>query len=121
MLPSVKCEVSVKHTHHQEWKMLIEFSPRATSGSQGQGHQSRKTSLVSFQFAFYCLHDPWLKKNIHYDDVMMGTVRLKSPASPLFTQPLIQVQIKENNTAPRHWPLCGEFTGDRWMPRTNGQ
>ena len=23
--------------------------------------------------------------------------------------------------APCHWPLCGEFTGDRWIPRTNGQ
>ena len=22
---------------------------------------------------------------------------------------------------PCHWPLCGEFTGDRWIPRTNGQ
>ena len=21
----------------------------------------------------------------------------------------------------KHWPLCGEFTGDRWIPRTNGQ
>ena len=44
-----------------------------------------------------------------------------SPASPLFTQPFIRVQIKENTEAPRHWPLCGEFTGDRWIPRTNGQ
>ena len=26
-----------------------------------------------------------------------------------------------NIKAPRHWPLCGEFTGDRWIPRTNGQ
>ena len=43
--------------------------------------------------------------------------RLKSPASPLF----IQTQIKENIKAPRHWPLCGEFTGDRWTPRTKGQ
>ena len=25
-------------------------------------------------------------------------------------------QIKENIKAPRHWPLCGEFTGDRWIP-----
>ena len=45
--------------------------------------------------------------------------RLKSPASRLFTnrlftQPFIQAQIKENIKAPRHWPLCGEFTGDRW-------
>ena len=47
--------------------------------------------------------------------------RLKSPASRLFTQPFIQTQIKENIKAPPHWPLCGEFTGDRWIPRTNGQ
>ena len=31
------------------------------------------------------------------------------------------MQIKENINAPRHWHLCGEFTGDRWIPRTNGQ
>ena len=36
--------------------------------------------------------------------------RLKPPASRLFTQPFIQTQIKENIKAPRHWPLCGEFT-----------
>ena len=23
--------------------------------------------------------------------------------------------------APRHWPLCGEFTGDQWIPCTNDQ
>ena len=27
----------------------------------------------------------------------------------------------KNTKAPRHWPLCGEFTRDRWIPRTNGQ
>ena len=45
----------------------------------------------------------------------------ESPASQLFTQPFIRSQIKENIKAPRHWPLCGEFTGDRWIPHTNGQ
>ena len=39
----------------------------------------------------------------------------------LFTQPFIEAQIKENNKAPRHWPLWGEFTDDRLIPRTNGQ
>ena len=38
-----------------------------------------------------------------------------------FTQPFIETQLKENIKAPRHWPLCGEFTGDQWIPRTNGQ
>ena len=51
----------------------------------------------------------------------MGTIASQSPASRLFTQSFIQTQIKENIIAPRHWPLCREFTGDRWIPRTNGQ
>ena len=34
---------------------------------------------------------------------------------------VIQAQIKENIKAPRHWPLCGEFTCHRWIPRTKGQ
>ena len=43
-------------------------------------------------------------------------LRLKSPASRLFTQPCIQAHIKENIKAPRHWPLCGEFTGTGEFP-----
>ena len=43
------------------------------------------------------------------------------PASRLFTQPFTQAQIKENIDAPRHWPLCGKFTGDRWILPINGQ
>ena len=33
----------------------------------------------------------------------------------------VQAQIKENIQAPRHWPLWGEFAGDWWILRTNGQ
>ena len=55
----------------------------------------------------------------HYSDTIMW--RLKSPASPFFTQPFIQAQIKDNIKAPRHWSLCGEVTGHRWLPLTNGQ
>ena len=49
----------------------------------------------------------------HYSDVIMGAMASQIPASILFTQPFIQAQIKENIKAPRHWPLCSEFTGDR--------
>ena len=44
--------------------------------------------------------------------------RLKSPALRLFTQPFVQVQMKENIKALRHWPLWGEFTGDCWIPHS---
>ena len=39
----------------------------------------------------------------------------------VFTQLFIQAQIKEDIKAPRHWPLCMEFTGYLWIPRTKGQ
>ena len=51
----------------------------------------------------------------------MGAMASKKPTSLLFIQPFIQAKIKENTKAPRHWPLCGEFTVDRWIPRTKGQ
>ena len=44
--------------------------------------------------------------------------RLKSRKAGLFTQPLVQAQIKENIKAPRHWPLWGGFTGDRRISHT---
>ena len=31
---------------------------------------------------------------------------------------LLQAQIEENIKAPHHWPLWGEFIGDRWIPHT---
>ena len=34
---------------------------------------------------------------------------------------LFKAQINENIKAPRHWPLCWDVTGDRWIPRTKGQ
>ena len=60
----------------------------------------------------------------HYSASWWPRRRLKSPASRLFTQSFIRRRSKETSTlikAPRYWPLCGEFTGDRWIPRTNGQ
>ena len=28
---------------------------------------------------------------------------------------------QENIKALRHWPLCGKFIGDKWIPHTHGQ
>ena len=80
-------------------------------------------------FAIKMVYIPLLSPNtegafmvsVHYSDVIMGTVASQITNLTIVTQPFIQTQIKENIKAPRHWPLCGEFTGDRWIPRTNGQ
>ena len=57
----------------------------------------------------------------HYNDVIMGTIASPITSLTIVYSTFVQMQIKENIKAPRHWPLCGEFTGDRWIPRTNGQ
>ena len=65
-----------------------------------------------------------LGHHYHADDIKMMSQwarwHLKSPALRLFTQPFIQAQIKENIKATRHCPLCGEFTGDLWIPPDKG-
>ena len=61
--------------------------------------------------------------NVHYCDVIMGAMasQITSLTIGLFTQTFIKAQIEENIKALRHWPLCMEFTGHRWIPRTYGQ
>ena len=46
----------------------------------------------------------------------MGAIASQITSLAIVYSTIIQTQIKENITAPRHWPLCGEFTGDRWIP-----
>ena len=57
----------------------------------------------------------------HYDDIIMGAMASEITSLTIIYSTVFQKQIKENIIAPRHWHLCGEFTGDRWIPRTNGQ
>ena len=51
----------------------------------------------------------------------MGTVASQITSLTIVYTTLYSAQIKVNINAPRHWPLCGELTGDRLIPRTNGQ
>ena len=58
----------------------------------------------------------------HYNDVMdeRDCVSNHQPHDCLLNH-LFKSQIKENIKASRHWFLWGEFTGDRWIPRTKDQ
>ena len=57
----------------------------------------------------------------HYSDVIISSMASQITAYRWLTQPFVQAQIKENIKAPRRWLVCGEFIGDRWIPRTKGQ
>ena len=56
-------------------------------------------------------------RHLHYNDVIMSAMASQiTSLTIVYSTVFFQVQIKENIKAPRHWPLCGEFTGDRWIP-----
>ena len=57
----------------------------------------------------------------HYGDVIMGAMAPQITNVSSVYQQFVQAKIKENIKALRHWPLWGEFPGDRWIPRTKGQ
>ena len=66
--------------------------------------------------SFHCAEGPI---SSHYNDVIMDAI-----ASQITSLTIVYSTVysdTENIKAPRHWPLCGEFTVDRWIPRTNGQ
>ena len=81
--------------------------------------------VKSFVVFFHCIL--WCGGN-HYTDVIMTTMTSQitsltvvystvySDAYQRKHQPFIQTHIKENIKAPRHWPLCGEFTGTGEFP-----
>ena len=46
----------------------------------------------------------------------MGTMASKITSLAVVYLTVYSGVDKKNIKAPRHWPLCGEFTGDRWIP-----
>ena len=56
----------------------------------------------------------------HYDDVIMSMMGSQITSLTVVYSTVYSDANQWKIKAPRHWPLCGEFTG-RWIPRTKGQ
>ena len=85
-----------------------------------------------FTYNFWALHkdkDPskhawrlWLHYNAHlmvypYNNVTMGAI-----ASQITSLTIVNsIVYSDAYQRKHHWPLWAEFTGDRWIPHTNGQ
>ena len=55
-------------------------------------------------------------ESYHYTDVIMTMMASQITSLTVVYSTVYQTQIKENIKAPRHWPLCGEFTGTGEFP-----
>ena len=64
----------------------------------------------------------WIRVKItHYADVIMGAMTSLITSIRIVYSIVYSGADQRNIKAPCSWPLCGEFKGDRWIPRTNGQ
>ena len=58
----------------------------------------------------------------YYSDVIKGPMASQITSLTIVCSTVYSgADQKKNIKAPRHWPLWGESTGDRLIPRTNGQ
>ena len=56
----------------------------------------------------------------NYSNVIMGVMASQiTSLTIVYSTIYIQAQIKENIKVLRHWPLCGEFTGEFPTPKTS--
>ena len=97
-------------TEHRE-------SPLSTSITLAYNVTSAAANNEIYKWLWIChIHKYDDYDDDRFSDVIMGVMAFqitKSPALPLFIKPFVEAQIKENIKAPRHWPLCGEFTSDQ--------
>ena len=57
----------------------------------------------------------------HYSDVIMSSMGSQITGVSIVCPTVCPGADKKNLKVPRHWPLWGEFTGDRWIPRAKDQ
>ena len=57
------------------------------------------------------------RQKLNYNEVIMSAI-----ASQITSLTIVYSTVySDTDQSPHHCPLCGEFTGDRWIPHTNGQ
>ena len=59
--------------------------------------------------------------DFYNDDVIMGAMGSQITSLTIVYSTVYSDADQRKHQTPRHWHFCGEFTGDRWIPRTNGQ
>ena len=69
-------------------------------------HIQKWSKGINFSFVLFVVFDSLMPGDTHYSDVIMGAMRLKSPASRLFTRPFIPAQINKTSKL-RAAGLCG--------------
>ena len=113
----LKCKVQLKGPITRKMflfdDVIMILRKHLARDTTGRRHKSRQCQYLfkKHTFCFICGH---------YSDVIMGAMTSQITGGLVVHSTVCSGADKKNIKAPRHWPLCGKFTGDRWVPRTNG-
>ena len=83
--------------------------------------------LVIWLFVCHtCFHEAWtagtdFRHLINYSGGIMGAMAYQIICVSSVYPTVCSRADQGKHQSPRHWPLWGEFTGDRWIPHTKGQ
>ena len=80
-------------------------------------HQILLTATRLRLYSHSCSHW-WIKHTSwnHYSDVIMSVMVSQITGVSIVYSTVCTGTYKKTSKAPRHWPLWGEFIGDRWFP-----
>ena len=73
------------------------------------------------EIAFLYWNGPKWYIRWHYNDVIMGAMAYQITSLSVVYSIVYSGADQRKHHTPRCWSLCGEFTGERWIPRTKGQ
>ena len=77
--------------------------------------------MVFFRFPSHGLGlGKWIP-HPHYNDVIMSPMESQITSLTIVYSNVYSGTDRRKHQTQRHLPLCGEFTGYRWIPRTKGQ
>ena len=113
----------VNRTHSENYTMVQTFS-------HNKKHLKIRlpivitTTYTTMQYQLKHIHDIWytveIQISIYSDDVMGMMVSQITVVWGVFST-VCSGGDQGTHQSSRHWPLWGEFTGDRWIPRTKDQ
>ena len=122
------------HLDTQKWREIsrdvddyVAWRPRCKNVIiETQCNLKKPVSLFRHHYGCWCLSTVRCcdickqSDDQHHSDVIMSTM-VSQTTSLTIVYSTIYSGADQRNRVPRHWPLCGEFTGHRWIPRTKGQ
>ena len=103
---------SAVNAHHSDQASLVKCCPT--------NHLTPIQLTFGILRTIHYINITWA--SCHYNDIIVSAMASQITILTMINLLSRLFRLRSKKTPKRcHWPLWGEFTGDRWIPRTKGQ